>query len=92
MIPEITLYDAAGTFGVILILISYFLLQYGKIKSNQLIYSLMNGVGSSLVLFSLIYDFNFPSFIVEFFWLLISIYGFIKYIYNKRNNNGSKNG
>jgi hypothetical protein len=34
-----------------------------------------------LVLISLFYSFNFPAFIVEFFWILISLYGIFKYFW-----------
>jgi predicted membrane protein len=85
-------YDILGTFGVSLIVISYFLLHVGKLQSRDFLYSFLNGIGSLLVLISLIYEFNFPSFIVEIFWLLISIYGMIKYFMTnkiRKEKNGS---
>ncbi|MGI9035706.1 MAG: CBU_0592 family membrane protein [Pyrinomonadaceae bacterium] len=33
---------------------------------------------------SLVFNFNFSAFIVEFFWALISIYGTIKYFTKQR--------
>ena len=68
-------YDFLGNVGVILILLSYLLLQMNKIKSQSVYYSLMNAAGALLVLVSLYYNFNLSAFIVEFFWLLISFYG-----------------
>ena len=68
-------YDILGTIGVTLIIVTYALLQLGRIRSEQFAYSLMNGVGAALILISLAYSFNFPSFVVEAFWLLISLYG-----------------
>ena len=70
-----TWYDFLGNVGVILILLSYLLLQMNKIKSQSVYYSLMNAAGALLVLVSLYYNFNLSAFIVEFFWLLISFYG-----------------
>ena len=73
-------YDILGTIGVGVIVVTYLLLQLGRIKSEQLAYSLFNGVGAALILISLYYDFNLPSVIVEAFWLVISIFGILKYL------------
>ena len=72
-------YDFAGNIGVALMVVGYLLLQAEKIRSSDLSYSLMNGVGALLVLISLLYRFNLSAFLVEAFWLLISIYGLIKF-------------
>lgn len=72
-------YDILGTLGVAVIILAYILLQIGRLRSDQLAYSLMNAVGATLILISLYYDFNFPSFVVEFFWLIISLFGIGKY-------------
>ena len=77
-------YDILGTLGVGVIIVAYILLQIGRLRSEQLAYSLMNAVGAALILISLYYDFNFPSFVVEFFWLIISLFGIGKYLSNKR--------
>ncbi|CAN5551152.1 hypothetical protein BH10ACI3_BH10ACI3_30070 [soil metagenome] len=73
-------YDIIGTLGVAVIILTYILLQLGRIRSEQLAYSVFNAAGASLILISLYYSFNFPSFIVEFFWLLISLFGIGKYL------------
>lgn len=77
-------FDMLGSVGVGLIILTYILLQLEKLRSTDLIYSLLNGVGAALILISLFYSFNFPSFIVEFFWLLISLFGIGKYLMKKR--------
>ena len=77
-------YDIIGTVGVAVIILTYILLQLGRIRSEQLVYSLLNAVGALLILVSLYFSFNFPSFIVEFFWLLISLFGIGKYLRRKR--------
>jgi multisubunit Na+/H+ antiporter MnhB subunit len=73
-------FDIIGSVGVGLIILTYILLQVEKVRSTDLVYSLANGVGAVLILISLYYSFNFPSFIVEFFWLLISLFGVGKYL------------
>lgn len=81
---NLSVYDILGTIGTIIIIGTYVLLQLDKIKSDALRYSLLNAVGATLIIISLIHSFNFSAFIVEFFWVLISIYGIIKY-FLKRN-------
>ena len=73
-------YDILGTLGVAVIILTYVLLQLGRIRSEQIGYSLLNAAGASLILVSLYCSFNFPSFVVEFFWLLISLFGIGKYL------------
>jgi hypothetical protein len=72
-------YDILGTIGVGVIILAYVLLQIERIRSEQVIYSVLNAIGALLILISLCYSFNFPSFVVEFFWLLISLFGIGKY-------------
>ena len=72
-------YDIVGTLGVGIIILTYVLLQIERIRSTELIYSVLNAVGAALILISLYFDFNFPSVVVEAFWLLISLFGIGKY-------------
>ena len=72
-------FDIIGTAGVALIVAAYFLLQTERLRSTALSYSLMNGVGASLVVFSLLFNFNFSAFLVEAFWVLISLIGIGRY-------------
>lgn len=78
-------YDILGTLGVGVIILTYVLLQIERIRSDQVMYSLLNAAGALLILVSLYYSFNLPSFIVEFFWLLISLFGIGKY-YRQRHD------
>ena len=72
------LHNAVGIVGVLLILLAYFLLQAGRLSRDILSYSIMNGLGSSLILFSLYFEFNLPSAAIELSWLFVSIYGAIR--------------
>ncbi len=76
-------YDIVGTLGVAIIILAYILLQTERLRSGRLAYSLLNAVGAVLILISLYYTFNFPSFVVEFFWLVISLFGIGKYFSRK---------
>jgi hypothetical protein len=77
-------YDILGTLGVAIIILTYVLLQIERVRSDQLIYSLLNAIGAALILVSLYFDYNFPSVVVEFFWLLISLFGIGKYFVRRR--------
>jgi hypothetical protein len=76
-------WDIFGTIGTVLIIVTYVLLQLEKIRSDSLFYSLLNALGAALILVSLFYNFNFSAFIVEFFWLLISLFGIAKFFLRK---------
>ena len=73
-------YDILGTVGVATIVVTYVLLQLGRIRSDQLSYSLLNAAGASLILGWVYCSFNFPAFVVEFFWVLVSLFGIGKYV------------
>ena len=73
-------YDIVGTVGVAVIVITYVLLQTGKVRSEQLAYSVLNGLGAAMILVSLWFEPNLPSVVVESFWLLISLFGIGKYL------------
>ncbi len=77
-------YDFVGNIGVATIVITYLLLQLNKIDSAGLAYSLLNGLGASLVIVSLLFEFNISAFAIEFFWLLISVVGIARYYVKKR--------
>ncbi len=68
-------YDFAGNIGVVMILLSYLLLQMQKLSIEDWRYSCVNALGAGLILLSLFYAFNLSAFIIEAAWLLISLYG-----------------
>lgn len=72
-------YDLVGNIGVFMILAAYFLLQLNRINNNSLTFSSMNFFGAFFILVSLYFDFNLSAFVIEFFWLLISLYGIYKW-------------
>lgn len=72
-------FDIVGTVGVATIVVTYILLQTSRIRSDQLSYSVLNAIGATLILISLYFEWNFPSVVVESFWLMISLYGIVRY-------------
>lgn len=74
------LLDFVGIIGAVLLMIAYFLLQVNKLQSNGLAYSLFNAIGALLIVFSLLANFNLAAFLIEVFWVLISLIGIIRYL------------
>lgn len=81
-------FDIIGSVGVATIILTYVLLQTEKIKSESLAYSILNGLGAGLIVFSLVFDFNFSAFVVESLWVLISLYGIGKYFIKGKREKG----
>lgn len=71
-------HDLVGNIGVLMILISYLLLQLGRLKVTNLGYSVVNGVGALFILITLLFEFNLSAFIVEAAWFLISLFGIVQ--------------
>jgi hypothetical protein len=67
--------DFVGNVGVVILIVTYLLLQLEKIKSTDLFYSVMNALGAGLIVASLIVAFNLSALIIEVFWVLISFIG-----------------
>lgn len=80
---EYSLADFVGNVGVLLILVAYVLLQFERIDSRRVPYSVMNAAGAMMILFSLYFDFNLSAFVIEFFWLLISLAGIARSLFRK---------
>jgi hypothetical protein len=71
--------DLIGNVGVVVLVITYGMLQLNKLSSDSLAYSLLNAAGASLIVVSLIYDFNLSALLMEVFWVLISLLGIYRY-------------
>ena len=80
------LFDLAGFIGVLLIIIAYLLLQLNKLPSSSPSYSLLNAVGALLIIVSLFFRFNLSAFLVEAFWLVISLFGLTKSLIARKNS------
>ena len=74
------LLDIFGIAGVILLVITYLLLQVNKLQSAGLLYSLLNAFGAGLIILSLLDNFNLSAFLMEAFWMLISLVGVVRYL------------
>ena len=76
-------FDVVGTVGVLLMVIAYLLLQLQKLSGTSVSYLLLNASGAIMVMISLIFQFNFSAFLMEAFWLLISLYGLSRTLFSR---------
>jgi hypothetical protein len=73
------LVDLIGNIGVVVLMIAYLMLQLNKLSSDGLTYSVLNAIGASLIIVSLLYNFNLSALLMEVFWVLISFVGIYRY-------------
>ena len=69
------MYELIGLVGMAIIVGAYLLLNLEIIQSDRPIYHGLNAVGATLVIISLTDQFNLAAFILEVFWLAISLFG-----------------
>lgn len=74
----VTIADVFGLVGAALIVVAYLMLQVGRMDARSVSYSALNGAGAAAILVSLYYDFNLGAFVIEAFWLAISLYGLLR--------------
>lgn len=75
--------EISGLIGAAIIIIVYFLLEKGTLKSSDISYPTLNLVGALMILFSLYFNWNLASAVIEFFWIAISLYGIVKKVRSK---------
>lgn len=83
---NLDIYQIIGFVGMLFIVWAYFLLQAGKNGIDSLYYQLLNLIGAVLLLISLFVHFNLGSFIIEVFWIIITVYGMYKNYKLKKTN------
>lgn len=72
------LFVIMGWIGMFLIILAYYLLSKKKIKSNEIGYNLLNGIGGIGLLISSVYVRLWPVAALNTFWILISLYAIFK--------------
>lgn len=77
-------HDFVGNIGVLLIMVTYLLLQLERMQAASLKYSVANGLGAFLIVVSLMFEFNLSAFVVEAAWFLISLFGVVRYFLRHR--------
>jgi len=72
------IFQLIGFVGMLFIVYAYFLLQAQKEEHDSLKFQILNLIGAILLIVSLLVHFNLGSFMIEVFWIIITIYGILK--------------
>lgn len=87
----ITFTNIIGLLGVLVIVTMYIRLQIGSLDPLTFSYSLYNLIGSVAILFSLLFNWNLASVVIECIWIIASILGMARALKSKKKANHAKN-
>ena len=79
-----SLYDLAGVMGAFGILAAYAGVQLKRLDPHRPAALLLNLAGATLVLVSLIEDYNLAAFILEVAWIAIALHGLSALVFRRR--------
>lgn len=71
-------YNICGFVGALLFMSAYAALQFGLVRGSSITYTVANLIAASLLLISLVQDFNAGSAVVNSVWIVISIIGLVR--------------
>lgn len=78
MLLEMDIFQWIGFAGMACIVYAYYLLHADKVEKDDRNYQWLNLIGAILLTISLLVHFNLGSFLIEVFWIAITLYGMIK--------------
>ncbi len=84
LLETLTIVDAIGSFGALIVVAAYFATQMRMMNSDDLTFPVVNLLGSVLIVYSLVHNFNLASMLIEGFWILISLIGIIQHFRLRR--------
>ncbi len=64
--------------GALMILVAYAGQQLGKMNPRSNLYNILNAIGSAILGYVALHPFKLGFVILEFAWVLVSIYGMLK--------------
>ena len=76
--------DAAGLVGVLLILAAYAGAQTGRLEPRRAPALLTNLAGASLIILSLAFRFNLSAFLMEAAWAVVALFGLVRLVVRRR--------
>ena len=80
---DVSIYDVAGILGSVIVIVAYFATQAGWFSANDPRFAWANLIGAALIITSLMVDWNLAAFVIEVFWILISLFGLARYYARK---------
>jgi len=84
LLDSLTIVDAVGSFGALIVVAAYFATQMRLMNSDDLAFPVVNLLGSVLIVYSLVHNFNLASMLIEGFWILISLIGIVQHFRLRR--------
>ena len=78
LISSLDSVDLVGSVGTLIVVAAYFATQMRYLNSDELLFPIANLGGSLLISFSLIFNFNLASALMELFWIAISVVGIVQ--------------
>lgn len=76
--------DIAGLVGVALMLTAYAASALGKIEADRPLALVANLIGALLVIYSLMYQWNISSFVLEAVWACFAAAGLVRYCLQRK--------
>jgi len=70
---------AIGILGMACVVFAYFAVERDWLDNKDVKFYVINLIGAILLLISLLINFNLGSFVIEIFWIIISIMGIVNY-------------
>ena len=68
-----------GVAGMAFVVFAYFAVERGWVDNKDVKFYVINLIGAVLLLISLLINFNLGSFVIEIFWIIISLNGIANY-------------
>lgn len=81
----ITFPDVVGLIGVVIAFIPYLLCQFDKMDAKDWRYAFINIIGTMLILYSLMYNYNLAVIVLDLIWIVICIVAMVADLRRKRN-------
>ncbi len=75
---QFDIFQWIGFIGMACVVYAYFLIQSEKVTKHNSFYQWLNLIGAILLIISLFVHFNLGSFLIEVFWVGITLYGMIQ--------------
>jgi len=85
-----TVHDVLGLVGVVMGVTAYARVQWQRDFAKTVAYSLLNLVGSSLLIVSILHKWNVAAFVSNFSWVIISLYGLYRCLKYRRREQAEK--
>jgi hypothetical protein len=79
-----TFHDTAGVIGSIIVIVAYFGTQAGWLGAHDPRFAWANLIGAALIIVSLTAAWNLAAFVMEVFWIVISVFGLARHYASKR--------